>query len=463
MIINNNTLSVISNQMLAQNTNKLKKSTEKLSTGYRINRAADGAADLTISMKMRYQIRGLDQASDNIDDGISLLQVADGAMAGIQSVIDRMSELSVKAANDTNQSIDRESIQDEMNQLQSEIVSITDKTEFNGIKILQGNDVIPIFGVNGGMPLWTKSGNANSTPLGALTDSILIDNAGVIKPHVASYIDFTNLNASNFSDLLNNAFHTTCCTCDNRYSIKFVNTGNKLISDYDNYIYEIDINGVTTANDLIDRIMMGLDGSDTFTDQYGNVINTVQPQSHYTQFAAELDNIGNRTGRLVMFDERDYATPDISQNRGVFLEGTYESIGFSGRIDCNIQTGANTGDAITFQYANTKLSNIGLSGNISVASYTDASNTLSLVSDAKENVSRQRSRMGALQNRLEFAKNNANSMEENVQKSESKISDLDIAAEMVKYSEQSILAKAGESLMVHSNSLPEGILMLLKK
>lgn len=462
MVIANNILSQFTANTLKANDKNVKRTTEKLSSGYRINRSADDAAGLSISMKMRSQIRGLDQASENMEEGVSLIQVADGAMGDIQAMLDRMSELSVKAANDTNQSIDRSSIQDEMNSLRNEIISITDKTEFNDIKILKGNGVTPIFGVKGGMPAWTMSGSANTTPLGGLTDTFQVDNAGTPENHSAAYIDFSNLNAGNVTDLIGNGFHSTCCTCDNRYSIKFVNTGNKVTADHTNYIYEVDINGVTDADGLVNRIMSALDGSASFKDQYGNTINTVRPKSHYTDFAAELDSAGVKTGRLIMFDNRAGQSPNIPTNEGVFREGVYGTIGQNGLPDFHIQTGANAGDAINFQFADTQLSSIGLSGNLSVGSYQNANTTLDLVNNAKENVSRQRSRLGAIQNRLEYAISNANNMSENTQKSESQISDTDMASEMVNYSKQSILTQVGDSMLAHTNSIPEGILKLLQ-
>jgi flagellin len=270
------------------------------------------------------------------------------------------------------------------------------------------------------------------------------------------------LNAGNVTDLIGNGFHSTCCTCDNRYSIKFVNTGNKVTADHSNYIYEVDVNGVTNADDLINNIMSALDGSASFKDQYGNTLSAKRPQSHYTDFAAELDNTGAKTGRLIMFDNRAGQTPSIPTNEGVFRQGVYATIGQNGMPDFNIQTGANAGDAITFEFANTQLSNIGLTGNLSVGSYQDANTTLDLVNNAKENVSRQRSKLGAIQNRLEYAISNANNMSENTHRSESQISDTDMASEMVNYSKQSILTQVGDSMLAHTNSIPEGILKLLQ-
>jgi flagellin len=462
MVIANNILSQFTANTLKINDRNNKRTTECLSTGYRINRAADDAAGLTISMKMRTQIRGLDQASENMEAGVSMVKVADGAMGEMQAILTRMSELSVKAANDTNQSIDRSSIQDEIDSLRTELISITNDTEYNDIKVLQGNSVTPIYGVTGGMPPWTKSGIANTTPLGGLTDTFVVDNAGTPENHSAAYIDFTNLNPGNVTDLLGNGFHTTCCTCNNRYSIEFVNTGNNVISSGNNYTYQVDITGVIDSDGLLNRIMSALDGSGTFQDQYGNTINTVRPQNHYTDFTPELDSTGTRTGRLLIFDNRPGQLPNIGADEGVFREGIYGVVGQSGSPDFHIQTGPNAGDAIAFELANTQLSAIGLSGNLSVMSYSEANTTLNLVNNAKDYVSSERGRFGAIQNRFEHALGNSNNMSENTQDAESRISDADMATEMVKYSKQKILSKAGESMLAQTNAIPEGILKLLQ-
>ena len=139
MVVQHNMQAVNTNRMLGQNVKAVQKSTEKLSSGYQVNRAADDAAGLSISEKMRNQIRGLNQAVKNSEDGISLIQTAEGNMNEIHSILQRMGELAIKARNDVNASEDRQTIQDEISQLKQEICSITKKAEFNGTKLLNGN------------------------------------------------------------------------------------------------------------------------------------------------------------------------------------------------------------------------------------------------------------------------------------------------------------------------------------
>ena len=139
MVVQHNMQAVNANRMLGGNVKAVAKNTEKLSSGYKVNRAADDAAGLSISEKMRNQIRGINQAVSNSEDGQYLIQTAEGNMNEIHSILQRMGELSTKAANDVNTTIDRASIQDEIDQLKEEIDSISNKAQFNGTYLLNGD------------------------------------------------------------------------------------------------------------------------------------------------------------------------------------------------------------------------------------------------------------------------------------------------------------------------------------
>ena len=139
MVVQHNLTAMNSNRMLNLTTKTQSKSTEKLSSGYKINRAADDAAGLSISEKMRKQIRGLDQASSNAQDGVSAVQTAEGALTEVHSMLQRMNELAVQAANGTNSESDRQSIQDEIDQLTTEIDRVAETTKFNETYLLKGN------------------------------------------------------------------------------------------------------------------------------------------------------------------------------------------------------------------------------------------------------------------------------------------------------------------------------------
>ncbi len=459
MILQHNMAAMTTNRQVGITNGKLAKSTQKLSTGYRINTAADDAAGLGISEKMRNLVRGLDQASENMDDAISLVHVADGAMGEIHSILQRVSELCVKGGNDTNRSEDRAAIQQEIDDLLEEITSITDKTTFNNIEVLKGRDPVttPIFGISGSLPAFVlgsaDGGIGNSTSLGSLSAQVPITHAAYsstitqivdatntpvntiqtasgtytvgnpystnsstpllgtsatttpvtgnistpiydingnaytieveesytpqLKNHVAAYLDFSQVDSTNINQLLNTGFHSTCCTCDNRYSIKFVDTGDRIDQQGDNYIYEIDINGITNGNDLINKILPALGYSSNSTlDGNGNAFTTYQPQNHYTKYAAEKDALGNPTGRLLLFDERDNVSPGGSY--GLFNEGIYEIQRYAtaGIKFLNIQSGANEGEGVELYLPNTELHNLGLDGTVSVSSHSLASRSI---------------------------------------------------------------------------------------
>jgi flagellin len=166
MIVQHNMASANTNRQLGITTKSLSKSTEKLSSGYRINRSADDAAGLAISEKMRSQIRGLDQASTNAQDGISLIQTADGALGQIQSMLQRLDELATKAANDTNQTIDRNAIQDEVNALTSEITRIASTTQFNKKDLFNSSTMLSLqIGANTNQSIGIQLSVINSTAL----------------------------------------------------------------------------------------------------------------------------------------------------------------------------------------------------------------------------------------------------------------------------------------------------------
>jgi flagellin len=174
MVVQHNMQAINTNRMLGQNVKAVAKSTEKLSSGYKVNRAADDAAGLSISEKMRNQIRGINQAVNNSEDGVSLIQTAEGNMNEIHSILQRMGELANKAANDVNATEDRTSIQDEITELVSEIDSISKKAAFNGTKLLTGSYTGKYLqvGANAGENMAIDISAMNASALGVKTLSV---------------------------------------------------------------------------------------------------------------------------------------------------------------------------------------------------------------------------------------------------------------------------------------------------
>lgn len=445
------------------NNKSLRKKYEQLSSGYRINRAGDDASGLSISEKMRARISGLMQGSDNVEEGISLLQTGDGALNEIHSILNRMVELTEQSMNGTLSHIERGHLQQEIDQLSDEITRISEATRFNDIQILRGIEPVevPIYGTKGYLPNWVK---ATSTPLGSLSQDLIV-NQTTKEIHSAAYLDFNGMNVSNASDLLNNGFYNTCCTCNARYSIRFVNTGDSFKSEGSHYIFDIDIKGITNGNDLIDKIIssLSISGSSTMEDEFGHNLPTANPTNHYTEFAAELDAAGNRTGRLIIFDNRPGVKPNIPNDQGLFDEGVYQELSPAviGGNTVVIQASEQKKDKITIILPDISLKAMEIE-NLSVLSIESAGQSLQKVKSAIEYISKARGNFGSYQNRLEHTYQNNGNTTENIQSSESLIRDTNIALAMIDLVKSNILIQAGQSMLVQANINSQNILQLLK-
>ena len=213
MVVQHNMSALNANRQLTISTGVLSKSTEKLSSGYQINRAADDAAGLSISEKMRSQIRGLNKASDNAQDGVSLVQTAEGALNETHSILQRMNELATQAANDTNTSIDRQAIQDEITQLTSEIDRIQSTTQFNTMNLLDGSFTGKNLqvGALSGQQISVSISNMDSTSLGLTAANIKVSgfvSAGNSMSRIQSAIDMVSTQRSKLGAIQNRLEHT---------------------------------------------------------------------------------------------------------------------------------------------------------------------------------------------------------------------------------------------------------------
>lgn len=496
MVIQHNLPAMNANRMFLNNNKKNAALFEKLSTGYKINRAADDAACLSISERMRRQIRGLTQASANAQDGISLVQIADGAMGEIHDMLHRGTELSIKAANGTLTAEDRSYIQREIEQLINEIDSISEKTTFNEIPVFQFPEEIKESVIyKGTLPGWvpyTTSGSMDGTY--AITETYTITNTdNTTTPptitttqgtadvnHAAATIDFRGFNgsASQIQSLLGNGFHTTCCTCDRHYSIEFTNeaTSSRSVSGK-HYVYKIGIAGCMNGHDLIERIKSGT----------GNGF----PNSHYTKFIEDPAN----TGMLIVYDVRskdankntvlannnitlqpnDVLTwnswtinrdsynykPSLTSGRGLFGPGVATAPVNEKYASIELQIGSEAGQHLKIDLPKISSEVLGIAyANVSTANGAD--DALILFKNANEFVSGERSRMGAYQNRLEHTINNLDNIVENTQNAESAIRDTDIASTMLEFSNKNILAQAGVSVLVQANQGRQEILALFQ-
>lgn len=484
MVIKHNLSALNANRMFGQTMKAKNKNMEKLSSGYRINRAADDAAGLSISEKMRRQIRGLSQASANSQEGISLVQIADGAMEEVHDMLHRGSELCIKAATGTLTDVDRNYIQMEIDQLLQEIDDIGIRTTYNEIPILLGSAPQLVEGgpsiiTVGGLPKWVPVGskdNLNEVYTTQETYKYTDVNGNpatqsVSITHEAATIDFRQFNGSQsqINELIGNGFYSTCCTCTRHYSIRFTGgTSSSMETSGTHFIYNIGIDGTKNASELIQRI---LDGTDN-----GN------PRSHYTKMVED-------NGKLVVYDDRcNGPRPILPVGNGTTI-GTWDGWrnsqfyitahdiygrfgpGVAHSIDdladfirknwVHIQVGAEAGQHLDIALPFISTPVMGIS-QVDARTQDGASAGIVAFKSALEYVSGERSRMGAYQKRLEHIINNLDNVIENTQASETWIRDADVAKLMVEFVTNQVLSQTGQSLLAQSNQNREGILSLLQ-
>ncbi|NLJ75534.1 MAG: flagellin [Firmicutes bacterium] len=361
---------------------------EKLSSGFRINRAGDDAAGLAISEKMRGQIRGLKQATRNAQDGISLIQTAEGALNESHAILQRMRELADQAANGTNTESDRNEIQKEINELTSEIDRIANTTEFNTQKLLNGE----------------KEG------LRAATD-------GTVKTQVSSAAKLT-VAVDDAAELATTG------------TIIITRTGNEVTAEGD-IIGDFtignpsDIAGITLATDT--GVVQGF-GSDITID------------------ATELAKMQVGDSITISVKAADEGNTDASKS-------------------LTLQVAANSGQSILVGVEDMSASALNLrnaSGEaLDVSSYEDATAALTTIDNAIETVSAERSKLGAIQNRLEHTINNLGTSAENLQAAEARIRDLDMAEEIMAFTKNNILQQAATAMLAQANMAPQSVLQLL--
>ena len=439
-------------------TDKGRKSTEKLSSGYRINRAADDAAGLAISEKMRRQVKGLTRASLNCQDGISLCQVRDGALGSVHEILNRMTELSVQSANGTLNDNDRSYIQQEVDHLVSEVNRIGKETTFNEIPVFDYSNMVTIPGQSG------TTSNNSAIGTGYLTDVYQAGNTF----YPAANLNFGGINASTVSELYGKSFSFTCsAACAEAFKFTFID-GDGDQSSASNltgqvaHEYVIDIHGETTAKGVLDKV---------FNFVHDNMPNNY-PANGYDSLLVSHSNRMIRTSdeSLTLASVNGFSTREAAENKYASHTGAY------GKADCTelagvitsevkknallIQAGAESGQYI---YVSMDRMNAGILGidPTDVSTQDAAANAIRQIKDAYSIVSEQRSNAGADQNRLEHTIRNLDNTAENTADAESKIRDTDMAEEMVQYSLNNILSQSGIQMMTQANQSNQGVLSLL--
>ena len=458
MIVQHNITAMNANRMLGMTTNSRSKSTEKLSSGYRINRAADDAAGLTISEKMRKQIRGLDQASTNAEDGVSAVQTAEGALTEVHSMLQRMNELAVQASNGTNSEDDRKAIQDEISQLTTEIDRVAETTKFNETYLLKGEDNtknVYMKGHDAGLKGTLTDGADSATfkiAAGALDAGKKVTIGG--KEYT---IAATKTEAE---DLFKTAQADETVTIDGTsYTIKGTTAADK--NEY-------------TVDDLKDKVKAGAtveykgksatvikdDDNNDIDDTDSSVITAGKAISLMEKELLAANKIGTADQAATMGTTSTYSSTDGAKftiNKG------YATVADRLSFSLHVGSDADMTNKINVNIETMNSAYLGIKDlNVKDSTGNAATYAIDAIADAVAKVSEQRSALGAVQNRLEHTIDNLDNVVENTTSAESRIRDTDMAEEMVAYSKNNILQQAGQSMLAQANQANQGVLSLLQ-
>ena len=395
MVVQHNMQAANANRMLNVTTSAQSKSTEKLSSGYKINRAADDAAGLSISEKMRKQIKGLDRASTNAQDGVSCVQTAEGALTEVHSMLQRMNELAVQSSNGTLSEDDRNNIQDEVDQLVTEIDRVSETTKFNETYLLKGDENK------------TKITNTvySSPQMGLVKDAMAAGSTLEVK---------TPMDA----------------TGKTVYAFK---------------------SGLAVGSSWAGKKVVADDATPGAGDIKLAEAKKAELAAMNSVIASYKDDMGVNAITLAEGDNN--------------VTSTAKTFTYNDSLNISLHVGADSSDdnKISMQIDSMNSDFLGIKGlKVSGKTYLQATGSIDTISDAISKVSKQRSSLGAVQNRLEHTINNLDNVSENTTSAESRIRDTDMAKEMVNYSKNNILAQAGQSMLAQANQSNQGVLSLLQ-
>ena len=494
MVVQHNMQAANANRMLGITSGAQAKSTEKLSSGYKINRAADDAAGLTISEKMRKQIRGLDKASSNAQDGVSSVQTAEGALTEVHSMLQRMNELAVQSSNGTNSSDDRQAIQDEVDQLTTEIDRVAETTKFNEIYLLKGDDSSTknVYmnahdaGLKGTLADGAKSATFTMDEL-KTGDSVKIAGKqytiGASKADVGTALDKKLLivpttagaytSGATFS--VNNETYTiTTKAADNSIEKITNSAGQTAYEDNGNIKWAstlpkgkdalTDVKKLVNAGDTVKvddttmKAMADADATAGVDSDDSSIITKAQAEKMIKEELTAANNIGTT-------DKKATVAAGVTADGKTTYAITKGYATVANTLSFNLHVGADADmtNKITVDIDTMNSSNLGIKGiNVKDATGTAATYAIDAIADAVAKVSSQRSALGAVQNRLEHTIDNLDNISENTSSAESRIRDTDMAKEMVNYSKNNILAQAGQSMLAQANQSNQGVLSLLQ-
>ncbi|WP_342538880.1 flagellin [Sporosarcina sp. FSL K6-1540] len=513
MRINHNIAALNTHRQLNSATTQQSKSMEKLASGMRINKAGDDAAGLAISEKMRGQIRGLDQASKNSQDGISMIATAEGALNETHDILQRMRELATQSSNDTNTTSDRGEIQKEINSLTSEINRIGNTTEFNTQKLLNGGEksaalTATATGTGGVTPTAAKEAvqgvysfdlntafAADNTGITIGSETFTIGAAGAndIDTTAGSGLDSLPTQGAKLADLVNNGADK------DKYLATWDNSTNTLTiqqkaGQESSTAPALTIVGTAGTISALSPDTAGVAKSDATlkVDTPFAAGDTLKVGDKTLTFGDSDDYDVNVTKNTSAADQASAIAKVLAKEPGITsaAAGGTDTINIKQAggdgFKASFQVGANEGQSMSIQVDDMRANALGLTGGagtlgftkafsvtngtnndsvesaLDVSSHENAAKAITVINDAIEKVSAQRSNLGASQNRLEHTINNLNTSSENLTAAESRIRDVDMAKEMMEQTKNSILAQASQAMLAQANQLPQGVLQLLR-
>ena len=495
MVVQHNMQAANANRMLNVTTSAQSKSTEKLSSGYRINRAADDAAGLTISEKMRKQIRGLDQASTNAQDGVSSVQTAEGALTEVHSMLQRMNELATQAANGTNsKDSDRQAIQDEIEQLTTEIDRVSETTKFNETYLLKGDagtKAINLKAHDAGLKgTLTDNGDGTATftmnelkagdsvsiggktyKIGASTKEL---NEMLKKADIDTQHQDVTINGDTYKWKAAVAANPTAQPPVDGSAAGWykdgktpANTGAGTVNPA-TYTGAADIAQKVKAGTVevgTNKLTIITDKNDDGVDD--NDVSVISKEKAYTLAAGELlkaNQIGDTNNQAKVGIDDTYTAMTLNNaTNSIKIHAGQAQVANSLAFSLHVGADADMTNKIQVNIDAMDSASLGIKGlNVKDDSGNAATYAVDAISDAISKVSSQRSSLGAVQNRLEHTINNLDNVVENTTTAESRIRDTDMAEEMVNYSKNNILAQAGQSMLAQANQSNQGVLSLLQ-
>lgn len=472
MRINHNISALKACNILGKTNNALDTSLERLSSGFRINRAADDAAGLAISEKMKTQIAGLEQASRNAADGISVIQTAEGALDEVEAMLQRMRELSVQAANGVNTDEDRSAIQDEIDQLNEEINRVSETTEFNTKKLLNGtvdrrsysdNEKIQLISLSDAVDITKYTLEVYTAPQSAKVETTMPDTTS--KTAALGYNGKISVNNKEINvvdtDTLNDVYeklrnagsavdvNVTPVAADANGDLQ-----TSILADATGFLFETIDKGDDAS---IEIFCTNADLADALGIQSGRKEQGVDAE-------VRLDYTTGFQPTATVSIDGDYVTvTDVNDFKMKFkVDGTATAtvtVLKAGPMD--LQIGANEGQTMEVRIPKVNTDTLGTAV-VNVNTQESAQHAITIFENAINEISSIRAKLGAYQNRLEHSINSLDISAENLTEALSRIEDVDMAKEMVTYTQQQVLSQSGNAMLAQANERPQMILSLLQ-